>query len=162
MHSTPEVPVPAPVAPAEPPPELSGPTADDGADNVVTLTFDWHAHRFRARLDRRSVGDSRLEIACDLGPIPFSAEGVERRLSIFAVLDATRSGAAIRTTVSRKQRVSLIAEAVLAAPVTTNVLVTGIVTLLAQAKPYLDILALLRQPRRLNSTAAARTPAPGR
>jgi hypothetical protein len=126
--------------------EDDGEQAGSGAtDRIVTLNFDWRAHRFIAHLDRCSVRENLLRVSCDLGPLPFSAEGVERRLNIFAVLDATQTGRHVRTTVSRKQRIGMIAEARLQAPVTTNAFLAKIVELLAQARPYIDMLQMLQQ-----------------
>tara|TARA_R110001606_G_scaffold164154_2_gene308478 strand:+ start:173 stop:628 length:456 start_codon:yes stop_codon:yes gene_type:complete len=114
--------------------------------STVALTFDWNAFKFDARLDRESINLSRLRVICDIGSIPFTAEGAQRRINIMSILDATKSGFPIRTVISPQRRMQLIAEARLDAPVTTQNFITGIVTLVAKARPYLDLIQMIQQP----------------
>lgn len=140
MQSNPEtLPLPDPAVP--PAADLS---ASSSPDEIVHLNFAWRGLNFHARLDRGSVSESHLVIESDLGPVPFTAEGVQRRTNVFALLDATKMGINVRTVVSSKQRINMFAEMKLPAPVTTTVFITGIVTLLALARPYLEIMDLLQ------------------
>ncbi len=119
-------------------------SASSNPDEIVHLNFTWRALDFYARLDRGSVRESHLIVECDLGPVPFTAEGVQRRTNVFALLDATKMGINVRTVVTSKQRINMIAEMKLPAPVTTTGFITGIVTLLSLARPYLEIMDLLQ------------------
>ena len=118
----------------------------DTRGSTVTLTFDWDTYKFDARLDRKSIKASTLMISCDIGAIPFTAEGVQRRVNIMSILDATKTGSPVRTAVTPQRRMELIAETRLEAPVTTQSFITGIVTLAAKARPYLDLIQMLQQP----------------
>jgi type II secretory pathway component PulK len=118
----------------------------DERGSTVTLVFDWDAYKFDARLDRKSLKASTLQISCDIGTIPFTAEGAQRRINIMSILEATKTGSPVRTTITPQRRMELIAETRLEAPVTTQSFITGIVTLAAKARPYLDLIQMLQQP----------------
>jgi len=118
----------------------------DAPGSSVKLSFDWASYKFDALLDRKSIKTSSLRISCDIGAVPFTAEGVQRRVNIMSILDATKTGATIRTAISSKRRMELIAETRLEAPVTTQSFIAGIVTLVAKARPYLDLIQMLQQP----------------
>lgn len=120
------------------------PAASGNLDEIVHLHFDWQDLHIDAQLERRSVRESLLQVHCDLGPLPFTAEGVSRRTNMFAVLDATRNGLQVRTKVSRNQRINLVGEMKLPAPITTQILITGIATLLSLARPYTELIGILQ------------------
>ncbi len=121
-------------------------SAFDARGSTVKLSFDWDSFKFNAQLDRKSINTSSLRVTCDIGAIPFTAEGAQRRINIMSILDATKSGIPIRTVISPTRRMELIAESKLEAPVTTQSFITGIVTLVAKARPYLELIQMMQQP----------------
>ena len=78
----------------------------------------------------------------DLGVMPYSAEGLQRRTNMFAILRAVQSGFPIRIDLVDGQNLKLTARATLPNPVTAAIAATT--TLLVQARPYLDMIKMLQ------------------
>ena len=114
------------------------------ADALVHLHFDWRSHWFDAVLKRGGGHVRDLTVTSDLGLMPYSAEGLQRRINIFAILRATRGGFPIRIDLTERQGLKLTARATLPNPVTARAAIAGVTTLLAQARPYLDMIQLMQ------------------
>ena len=122
---------------------ISG-AAISAADAMFHLNFDWHTYRFDAILKRGKGQVCDLSVTSDLGVMPYSAEGLQLRTNIFAILRAVQSGFPIRINFTDGQNLKLTARAVLPNPVTARATIAAITTLLVQARPYLDMIDMLQ------------------
>ena len=76
--------------------------------------------------------------------MPYSAEGLQRRINMFAVLRAARAGFPIRIDLTECQRLILTARATLPIPVTAKAAIASMTALLMQARPYLDMIHMFQ------------------
>lgn len=134
-------------------PDESGPSDDcapdpespiGGTDSLLHLHFDWNSHRFDAVLNRNGEENCDLTVTSDLGLMPFTAEGLQKRVNIFAILRAAQASYPIRIDITKSQRLKLTASAALPNPVTTRAAIAGVTALLVQARPYLDMIQMLQ------------------
>jgi hypothetical protein len=105
------------------------------ADALFHLHIDWRSYRLEASVVRGKGQTCDLTVTCDLGVMPYSAEGLQRRTNIFAILRAVQSGVPIRIDLSDAQKLTLTARATLPNPVTAKATIAAITTLLVQARP---------------------------
>jgi hypothetical protein len=83
-----------------------------------------------------------VEIYTDLGGIPYSAEGVSRRVDVAEIIYASRDLPDVRVSVTDKQRVLLSASAsVDSATVSRTILATAAI-LVMKVRPWANLLAL--------------------
>jgi hypothetical protein len=114
------------------------------ADALFHLHVDWRSYRFEAIVKRGKGQVCDLTVTCDLGVMPYSAEGLQRRANIFAILRAVQNGFPIRIDLSDAQKLKLTARTALSNPVTAKSAIAAITTLLVQARPYLDMIKMLQ------------------
>lgn len=113
-------------------------------DALLHLNFDWQSHRFDAVLNRGDEQNCDLTVTSDLGLMPFTAEGLQKRVNIFAILRAAQASYPIRIDITKSQRLKLTASTALPNPVTTRAAIAGVTALLVQARPYLDMIHMLQ------------------
>jgi len=88
----------------------------------------------------RQGGLPCLTLTGDLGALPYTAENADRRRSVQTILSAAGQRSGLRWTVSPQQQIEVRGALTLDRPLTGPALVTGAVTLLLRARPYLDLL----------------------
>ncbi len=97
-------------------------------------------------------------IDADLAPMPYTAEGRERRRDVQTILRASRTGMKHgRLALDSQRHIHLVCETTLPRPVTPTSFVTGATQLLIEATPW---IALLRRHLGPTVRAEAKRPAP--
>ena len=87
-----------------------------------------------------------MEIRASLGHLPYTAEDSERRLTALAIVRAASEGLGGRVYLDGNQRIILADSIHLDEPLSPRVLLTRTVSLLLDAKPYLELIALVVPP----------------
>ncbi len=81
-----------------------------------------------------------LQIASDIAPDPYSAEGTTMRSAAHAVIQASHDSPSCRLMVSRQRRIFCVGRARLDSTFTPTSLLTAAVELVLEARPYLTVL----------------------
>lgn len=89
-----------------------------------------------------------VEIYTDLGGIPYSAEGVARRVDVAEIIYATRDLPNIRVSVTAKQHVLLSASSVVDNATASQTILSTVAMLVIKTQPWLKLLALYGLPAR--------------
>jgi hypothetical protein len=86
-------------------------------------------------------GGSILQVAADIGPDPYTVEGITLRKSVHAVIEASQHLICSRLIVSRQRRIFCIGKASVTSPTAPVELLSGAIEIVLEIKPYLDMLA---------------------
>jgi len=105
----------------------------------LCFRFGFRDIPFKCEAERRA-GQPYLSLSGDLGALPYTAEGADRRRSVQTILSVATQRSGLRWTVSPQQQIEVSGALTLDGPLTGPALVTGAVTLLLRARPYLDLL----------------------
>ena len=132
-----------------------------GADGTVIHTprealrfaFDYGGVSFNA-VGRRNADSFRLTIEADLGPLPYSVESVQARLSIQDLIAASGSLIEPRFSIGADQTIRVETTVELLNPVSPVLTLTLVTEVLLVLKPWLERLGTLLK------AAARRTSAP--
>jgi len=81
-----------------------------------------------------------LEIAANVTSDPYSAEGIEMREAVHAVIRASQMSSHCRLMVSKQKRIYCVGRTRLGESWTPTVLLTAAVELILEARPYLMVL----------------------
>lgn len=81
-----------------------------------------------------------LEIAAEIGSDPYSAEGIELREAVHAVIRSSHGSPACRLMVSKQKRIYCVGKAHLSETWTPSALLTVAAELILEARPYLLVL----------------------
>lgn len=120
---------------------------------LLNFTFDYTGTSFAAAIEPTPEG-ARLRLDAALAPMPYSAEGRDRRRDVHAIVAASRTGLKHgKFALDANRRIHLVSELAIGSPVTPIALVTAATRLLIAATPW---VALLR--RHLGPVAAANPP----
>lgn len=120
---------------------------------ALNFTFDYTGTTFTAAVEPVADG-ATLRIDADLAPMPYTAEGRERRRDIQSIVKASRNGMKHgRLSLDDQGHIHLVSELPLERPVTPSVVVAGATRLLIAATPW---IALLRR----HLGPSTRTPGP--
>ncbi len=114
------------------------------ANGLFHLHFDWRSHGFEAVLSQGKDENFDLTVTSDLGLLPYTAEGRQQRINLFAILRAARGSFPVRIDLIERQRLKLTARAALPSPVTATAAIASVTTLLVQARPYLDMIRMMQ------------------
>jgi hypothetical protein len=107
---------------------------------VINFTFDYTGTEFAAAVEPMEDG-AKLRIDADLAPMPYTAEGRDRRRDLQVIIRASRTGLKYgRLTLDRQRHIHLVSEMVLERPVTPASLVTAATRLLIAATPWIALL----------------------
>ncbi len=122
--------------------KLPGTPEKRAVDHPANFSFIWMDIHFHGsiRFEERKGGRPWLTLSGNLGPVPFTAEDVGRRRRLFALGDAA-IGENAQFKVSADADILFIHGAELPEPVTEMAVLGKTVTLLAEAKPFLEIAA---------------------
>jgi len=116
-------------------------TADGPAVQAVApiaFGFTYAGIAFEARADRAEA--PRLAIRAQVGTLPFSAEGVQRRTDLKSIIAASQDLTACRLTLDPRQEIWLDADIEVETPVTPTSLIAATAAVVARCKPWLDML----------------------
>ena len=106
----------------------------------IEFSFIYQGLRFNAST-RMVEGGAILQVAADIGPDPYTVEGITLRKSVHAVIDATQQLICSRLIVSRQRRIFCIGKASVSSPTAPVELLSGAIEIVLEIKPYLDMLA---------------------
>jgi hypothetical protein len=81
-----------------------------------------------------------LQVAADIGGDPYSAEGVEMREAVHAVIRSSHASSSCRLMVSKQKRIYCVGRARLGESWTPTALLTVAAELILEARPYLMVL----------------------
>jgi len=128
-------------------------TADGPAVQAVApiaFGFTYAGIAFEARADRAE--QPRLAIRGQVGTMPFSAEGVQRRTDLRSIITASQDSASCRLTLDARHEIWLDADIEVETPVTPTSLIAATAAAIARCKPWLDMLRFyLVSPRAASS-----------
>ena len=82
-----------------------------------------------------------LQIAGEIAPLPYSAEGLAVRRSTIAIIDASQELPQVRLAVSKHKTILCIGRAPVVAPWTPVDLIAAATSVLLEVRPFLQILA---------------------
>lgn len=105
----------------------------------LCFRFGFREIPFKCEAERQE-GQLYLNLTGDLGALPYTAESANQRRSIQTILSAAGERSGLQWTVSPQQQIEVKGALTLDRPLTGSALVTGAVTLLLRAQPYLDLL----------------------
>ncbi|MDY0882695.1 hypothetical protein ACFPL7_07025 [Dongia soli] len=120
--------------------------AQDGSVRIgrsgkpIEFSFIYQGLCFNAGT-RMVEGGAILQVAADIGPDPYTVEGITLRKSVHAVIEATQQLICSRLIVSRQRRIFCIGKASVASPTAPVELLSGAIEIVLEIKPYLDMLA---------------------
>ncbi|MBV8168289.1 MAG: hypothetical protein JO021_15945 [Alphaproteobacteria bacterium] len=107
---------------------------------ALNFTFDYTGAVFTATVEPNADG-AKLRIDADLAPMPYTAEGRDRRRDLQIIVRASRTGMKHGRLVLDPQRhIHLACEITLQRPVTPASFVTGATQLLIEATPWIALL----------------------
>ncbi|HXP73724.1 MAG TPA: hypothetical protein VN823_06215 [Stellaceae bacterium] len=105
----------------------------------VEFRFTFREVPFSCTAERRE-GHPVLTLTGDLGSLPYTAEGAERRQAVQTVVAAARRRSGLDWQVTAQQQIVVRGGISLVLPLTPVAMVAGAVTLLLRARPFLDLL----------------------
>jgi len=124
---------------------LAGGLPAKKSDNQIEFGFQYRNIPFVVHATGRGQG-ADMEIRASLGHLPYTAEDSERRLTALAIVRAASEGLGGRVYLDGNQRIILADSIHLDEPLSPRVLLTRTVSLLLDAKPYLELIALVVPP----------------
>ena len=117
-------------------------TADGPAVQAVApiaFGFTYAGIAFEAHADR-SDEQPKLSIRGQVGTLPFSAEGVQRRTDLKSIIAASNEMTGCRLTLDQRQEIWLDAAIEVETPITPTALIASAAAAIARCKPWLDML----------------------
>ena len=118
-------------------------TAERRARSALKFSFDFTGATFAAEIEPTDEG-ARLRLDAALAPMPYSAEGRDRRRDVDAIVKASRTGMRHgRFALDNRYQIHLVSELPIGSPVTPTALVAATTRMLIAATPW---VALLRRP----------------
>jgi hypothetical protein len=115
-------------------------TAERHERTALNFTFDYTGTNFVAAIEPTPEG-ARLRIDAALAPMPYSAEGRDRRRDVHAIVAASRTGLKHgRFALDGHRQIHLVSELAIGSPVTPTALVTAATRMLIAATPWVALL----------------------
>jgi hypothetical protein len=119
--------------------ELTGDGPAVQAVAPIAFGFTYAGIAFEAKAG--SVSDApRLAIRGRVGTMPYSVEGMQRRIDVKSIVEASRDAPSCLFSIDARQEIWLDAEIGVEAPVTPTSLIASTAAAIARAKPWLDML----------------------
>jgi hypothetical protein len=112
----------------------------DPRERPFGFTFECLGLKFAATTRVRQ-GKLWLQVTAKAGPVPYTAESVERRREVMAIV---RAGGALRhgrAGVSRDRQIEIVGELQLTEPLTPVHVVSAAAELVLELKPYISVIA---------------------
>lgn len=111
----------------------------DPRERPFGFRFDILGLRFAA-VTRARKGKLWLQLAAEVGPIPYTAESQDRRRDVLAIMRATLSLPHTKMGMSRDRHIEVVGELPLAEPLTPVNIVSAAAELVLEIKPYITLL----------------------
>ncbi len=111
----------------------------------LDFTFEYRGFLFAVRAESDDH-NGRMRFHAHLGNLPYSAESSGKRADTLAIVAAAGQALGGRVHLTPEQRILLLEEMRFDAPLTPVVLISNIVRLLLEAKPFLELLARVVEP----------------
>ena len=108
-------------------------------DGQIEFAFNFLGLTFEANT-RPTASGTVMQLAADIAPLPFSAEGVATRRAAIAVIDASQVMVEARLVISKSRKIYCIGRAALPNNWEPQDVVTAATRLVLQVKPYLVML----------------------
>jgi hypothetical protein len=105
----------------------------------VAFRFTYREVPFSCIAERKD-GRPVLTLIGDFGALPYTAEGPQRRKAVQTVVAHARRCSGLDWQVTLQQEITVRGSISLALPLTPVAMVTGAVTLLLRARPFLELL----------------------
>ena len=122
------------------------------ADRKFEMRFQFRDVPLVARIVPHESGSLHMQLMGIVGRLPYSAEGHQRRTGTMLLLRSTANRRPTRFGVTRAGNIALAGDIEVVAPVTPTRLIVAVTTLVASAKPYLDIFQMFVEPVRPGRT----------
>jgi hypothetical protein len=110
-----------------------------GSPRPVAFRFTFREVPFSCTTMREN-GHLLMTLTGDFGALPYTAEGAQRRQAVQTVVAAARQRSGLDWRVTPQQQIIVTGGLSLAQPLTPVAMITGAVTLLLRARPFLDAL----------------------
>jgi hypothetical protein len=108
-------------------------------DGQIEFAFNYLGLTFEANT-RPTASGTVVQLAAEIAPLPFSAEGVVTRRAAIAVIDASQAVADVRLVISKTRRIYCIGRALLPTHWEPQDVITAATRLVLAVKPYLVTL----------------------
>lgn len=116
-----------------------------GRGNKFEITFDYMGFLFALKAGREEQ-QTVMHIRANLGSIPYTIEGNNRRADALSVLALAHAYLGGRVHVRGGQRILLSEQFEINEPLTPTLMITKATTLIVLAKPYLELLSEVVNP----------------
>jgi hypothetical protein len=110
-----------------------------GDARPVAFRFTYREVPFACTATRES-GHPVLTLTADLGALPYTAEGAERRQAVQTVVASAKQRSGLDWHVTPEQQIVMKGGISLALPLTPVAMIAGAVTVLLRARPFLEVL----------------------
>jgi hypothetical protein len=117
-----------------------------GKDGQIEFAFNFLGITFEANT-RPTAHGTVVQVAAEIAPLPYSAEGVATRRAVVAIIDASQVLPEARLVVSRQRWIYCIGKAGLPADWEPQDVITAATRLVLEVKPYLVVLQEALPPR---------------
>jgi len=108
-------------------------------DGQIEFAFNYLGFTFEANT-RPTASGTVVQLAAELAPLPFSAEGVAKRRTVIAIIEAAQTLPEARLVVSKNRWIYCIGKAVLPTHWQPQDVITAATRLVLEVKPYLRML----------------------
>ena len=115
-------------------------------DGQIEFAFHFLGMTFEANT-RPTASGSVVQLSAEIGPLPFSAEGVATRRAVIAILDASQALSDARLVVSKSRWIYCIGKAGLPDDWEPKDVIAAATRLVLEVKPYLVMLQEALPPR---------------
>lgn len=108
-------------------------------DGQIEFAFSYLGLTFEANT-RPTASGTVVQVAAEISPLPFSAEGVATRRAVIAIIDASQVMHEVRLVVSKSRRVYCIGKSTLPTRWEPLDVIAAATRLVLEVKPYLVML----------------------
>ena len=115
-------------------------------DGQVEFAFHYLGLTFEANT-RPTASGTVVQVAAEIAPLPFSAEGVATRRAVIAIIDASQVMSEVRLVVSKNRRIYCIGKSALPTHWEPQDVIVAATRLVLEVKPYLGMLQEALPPR---------------
>jgi hypothetical protein len=115
-------------------------------DGQIEFAFHYLGLTFEANT-RPTAGSTVVQLAAEVAPLPYSAEGVQTRRAVIAIIDASQAMPEARLVVSKSRWIYCIGKSALPTHWEPQDVITAATRLVLEVKPYLAMLQEALPPR---------------
>jgi hypothetical protein len=115
-------------------------------DGQIEFAFNYLGLTFEANT-RPTASGAVVQVAAEVAPLPYSAEGVVTRRAVVAILDASQTLGEVRLVVSKSRWIYCIGKSALPDGWEPKDVIAAATRLVLEVKPYLTILQEALPPR---------------